>query len=349
MSRSIMLAADGVSVQLLDQRALPWQVLPVQLNTVEQIATAITQMWVRGAPLIGLAAAYGVCFAMRDNPSDAHLQHTYTQLLHTRPTAVNLRQCLDSMLAHLLPLPPQQRLAAAYAHAHALCNEDEALCRAIGQHGLPLIAAVAQAKNRVVHVLTHCNAGRLATTDYGTALAPIYLAHEQGIAVHVWVDETRPRVQGALTAYELAERGIAHTIIADNAGGLLMQRGEVDLCLVGADRVTQNGDVCNKVGTYLKALAAFDNNVPFYVAFPHTTFDGTMHSGAHIPIENRSADEVLTATGRTLQGDIATVSLFNGSTALNPAFDVTPARLITGYLTERGVLAAEALHNLFIS
>jgi methylthioribose-1-phosphate isomerase len=338
--RSIWLSDDGWSVRIFDQRQLPWRVEIAELTTVESAARAIKEMWTRGAPLIGATAAYGVALGLRADASDAALERDYKTLLATRPTAVNLRWALDRMKAAVKPLQGERRVAAAYACAKAICDEDVETNRSIGEHGVQLITAAARkSPGRAVQILTHCNAGWLATVDYGTALAPIYLAQDQGVSVHVWVDETRPRNQGAsLTAFELRHHGVPHTVIADNAGGLLMQQGKVDLCIVGTDRVARNGDVCNKVGTYLKALAAHDNKVPFYIALPLSTFDRSVATGAEIPIEERSAEEVTVIHGRDEYGNIASVRITD-SPASNPAFDVTPARLVTGYITENGVTA----------
>jgi methylthioribose-1-phosphate isomerase len=337
--RSIALAENGWSVRIFDQRQLPWKLELVELTSVSMAATAIRDMWTRGAPLIGATAAYGLCLALRKDPSDRSLEESYKLLLGTRPTAVNLRWALKCVKEASQPLNGQDRIAAAYRMAAAICDEDAANCRRIGEHGLALIREPAERKT-VVNILTHCNAGWLATVDYGTALAPIYLAHDAGIPVHVWVDETRPRNQGALlTAYELAQHGVPHTVIPDNAGGLLMRQGKVDLCIVGADRVTRNGDVCNKIGTYLKALAARDNDVPFYVALPYSTFDPSIESGLEVPIEERSAEEVTSIQGQTADGTLANVRL-TLARAANPAFDITPARLVTRYVTEKGLLAA---------
>jgi len=292
--------------------------------------------------------------AMRADPSTEHLERARKVLLATRPTAVNLRWALDDMAARLRPLPPGERAAAAYARAAAICDEDVTINRAIGEHGFALIrdAWHKAGKGRAVNVLTHCNAGWLATVDWGTALAPIYVAHDAGVPVHVWVDETRPRNQGSsLTAWELGRHGVPHTIIADNVGGHLMQHGRVDLCITGTDRTTANGDVCNKIGTYLKALAAHDNGVPFYVGLPGPTIDWTLTDGlAQIPIEERDGRELSEVTGRTADGDVVTVRVTPpGSAVANYAFDVTPARLITGLVTERGVCAAsrEGLLSLY--
>jgi methylthioribose-1-phosphate isomerase len=302
-------------------------------------------MVVRGAPLIGAAGAYGMALAMAEDPGDAMLDRAYDVLLATRPTAVNLRWALDDLRGRLKSLPPGERGAAAYARAAAVCDEDVEICRAIGDNGLPLIEKIAAGKRagEPVQALTHCNAGWLATVDWGTALAPIYRAHDAGIAIHVWVDETRPRNQGAsLTAFELGRHGIPHTVIADNVGGHLMQQSMVDFCIVGTDRTTRTGDVCNKIGTYLKALAAHDNGVPFYVALPYPTIDWTLRDGVRdIPIERRDSREVSHMTGRTQSGALETVTLLPaGSAAANYAFDVTPARLVTALITERGVCPA---------
>ena len=328
---------DG-GVRILDQRKLPWTVEWVELASADMAARAIREMWTRGAPLIGAVAAYGVAMALRDDP--LALDRAYAQLVETRPTAVNLRWALDQVRDRVRNLPLDERGSAAFARADAICDEDVALNRAIGEHGLALLRELhARHPDRPLNILTHCNPGWLATVDYGTATAPIYLAHEEGMPLHVWVDETRPRNQGALlTAFELAGHGVPHSVIADNVGGLLMQRGEVDLVIVGTDRVTANGDVCNKIGTYLKALAASDNGVPFYVALPYTTIDRELASGDEVPIEDRSGDELAWITGPTPEGELATVKVTD-SPAHNPAFDVTPARLVTGYITERGVTA----------
>jgi methylthioribose-1-phosphate isomerase len=343
--RSIALNADGWSVRIIDQRKLPWSLVIVELNSAAMAVQAIREMWTRGAPLIGAAAAYGLCMALREDPSDLSLDRNYQLLLAARPTAVNLRWALQRVRQAALPHHGQTRVDAAYACAAAICDEDVNNNRAIGEHGLKLICPFAS-RHGVVNILTHCNAGALATVDYGTALAPIYLAHQTGIPIHVWVDETRPRNQGALlTAFELAQQGVPHTVIADNAGGLLMQQGKVDLCLVGADRVTRNGDVCNKIGTYLKALAAHDNQVPFYVALPYSTFDSSHESGTQIIIEERAADEVTWMHGQGTGGDVLAVKLTE-SQAANPAFDVTPARLISGYITERGLVDHIAVGSL---
>jgi methylthioribose-1-phosphate isomerase len=342
--RSIWLSDNGWSVKIFDQRQMPWRVEIAELTTVESAARAIKEMWTRGAPLIGATAAYGLCLGLRVDSSDTALERGYQTLFATRPTAVNLRWALDRMKAAVRPHQGEQRVKAAYECAAAICDEDVVTCRSIGEHGVEIINAFARKHpGRPVQILTHCNAGWLATVDYGTALAPVYLAHDQGVPVHVWVDETRPRNQGAsLTAFELRHHGVPHTVIADNAGGLLMQQGKVDLCIVGTDRVARNGDVCNKIGTYLKALAAHDNYVPFYIGLPMSTFDPSVATGREIPIEERSAEEVTVIHGRDRDGNITSVRITD-SPAGNPAFDVTPARLVTGYITENGVTGSSGL------
>ena len=343
--RSIWLEPDGWSVGVIDQTALPHRFATARLTTLGEAAHAIRAMLIRGAPLIGATAAYGICLALRADASEEALDRAYATLLATRPTAINLKWALDEMVAAVRNRPRAERIAAAYRRAGEICEEDVAINTAIGKNGLPLIEAIAQRKKagERVNVLTHCNAGWLAAVDVGTATAPIYLAHDNGIAIHVFADETRPRNQGAsLTAWELGQHGVPHTVIADNTGGHLMQHGAVDLVIVGTDRVTRNADVCNKIGTYLKALAARDNNVPFYVALPSPTIDFTVADGiAEIPIEQRAADEVTDMTGRTADGRIETVRIVpEGSPVANYGFDVTPARLVTGLITERGVIAA---------
>ncbi|MBM3648543.1 MAG: S-methyl-5-thioribose-1-phosphate isomerase [Alphaproteobacteria bacterium] len=340
--RTIWLAPDGTTVQVIDQTLLPHAFVVRDWRRMEDAERGIRTMIVRGAPLIGAAAAYGMALAMAADPSDAMLTHAYTVLMASRPTAVNLRWALDDLHALLAPLAPPERRDAAYRRAAEICDEDAEICRRIGENGLGLIRQIKPRSGERVNALTHCNAGWLATVDWGTALAPIYQAHDAGIPIHVWVDETRPRNQGAsLTAWELAKHGVPHTVIADNAGGHLMQRDQVDFCITGTDRTTRCGDVCNKIGTYLKALAAHDNGVPFYVGLPYPTIDWTLERGADIPIEERSAAEVSRIAGRTAAGAVATVELLPaGSPAANPAFDVTPARLVTALVTERGVCAA---------
>ncbi|PWC36459.1 S-methyl-5-thioribose-1-phosphate isomerase [Azospirillum sp. TSO35-2] len=352
--RTIWPEEDGRAVAIIDQTRLPHDFAVVRLTTLEDAAHAIRAMLVRGAPLIGAAAAYGVALAMRADSGDTGLERACATLLATRPTAVNLRWALERMRARLAPLPEPERVAAADAEAASIADEDVAINRAIGGHGAALIRAAAERKRpgEPVNLLTHCNAGWLATVDWGTALAPVYAAFEQGIPLHVWVDETRPRNQGAsLTAWELKHHGVPHTVIADNVGGHLMQHGQVDLCIVGTDRTTATGDVCNKIGTYLKALAAHDNGVPFYVGLPSPTIDWTIADGVRqIPIEERDGREVSELTGRTADGRIETVRVTpDGSPVANFAFDVTPARLVTGLITERGVCPAtrQGLLGLF--
>jgi methylthioribose-1-phosphate isomerase len=344
--RTIWLEPDGWSVGAIDQRRLPHEFVVTRLTTCAEAADAIRNMLVRGAPLIGATAAYGMALAMRDDKSDAEIVRAYDALIATRPTAINLKWALEEMRSVLQPLAPSARANAAYARAADIAEEDIVINQGMAKSGLPLIEAIAARKQagEAVNVLTHCNAGWLATVDWGTATAPIYLAHDRGINVHVWVDETRPRNQGAsLTAWELGHHGVPHTVIPDNTGGHLMQHGKVDLVIVGTDRVAANGDVCNKIGTYLKALAAHDNGVPFYVALPSPTIDFNIASGSHVPIEQRSADEVTNMTGRTADGRIETVRIVpEGSKVANYAFDVTPARLVTGLITERGVLGANS-------
>ena len=352
--RTIWPGADGASVEIIDQTRLPHEFAVARLRTVGDAAHAIRAMLVRGAPLIGATAAYGLWLALRADASDEALAGARAELLATRPTAINLRWAVERVTAWLAPLRPEMRAAAAFERAAEICDEDVGINRAIGAAGLPLIRALAAKKppGGAVNVLTHCNAGWLATVDVGTATAPIYAAHDEDLPVHVWVDETRPRNQGAsLTAWELLNHGVRHTLVADNAGGHLMQRGQVDLVIVGTDRTTACGDVCNKIGTYLKALAARDNGVPFYVAAPSPSIDWGVRDGVReIPIENRPEREVTHISGRLPDGSVASVALApGGSGAANPAFDVTPARLVTGIVTERGIAeASEAgLRRLF--
>lgn len=355
--RSIWLAADGDGVEIIDQTLLPFIFRVARLSTLADAARAISDMQVRGAPLIGATAAYGVWLGLRASAAqddDAFLHSIADELIACRPTAVNLRWAVERMLAHLLPLPRQDRREAALAEAERICEEDVRTNEAIGTHGLALIETIWRRKGGqgAVNLLTHCNAGWLATVDWGTALAPVYAAAAKGIPVHVWVDETRPRNQGAsLTAWELSKAGIAHHLIADNAGGHLMQHGMVDLCIVGSDRTTATGDVCNKIGTYLKALAAQANQVPFYVALPGSTVDWRLRDGlTEIPIEERAANEVLCIQGRDEAGRVRRVAIAPEQTpAFNPAFDVTPAHLVSGLITERGVCAAslEGLRGLY--
>jgi methylthioribose-1-phosphate isomerase len=341
----------GTAVGIIDQTRLPHDFVMLSLTSVEQAAHAIKAMLVRGAPLIGATAAYGVALAMRADPSDQGLAAAIRSLGATRPTAINLAWALARMADALAAVAPPSRAAAAWAEAAALCDEDVTINQAIGRHALPLIEAVAAARPGPVNILTHCNAGWLATVDHGTATSPIYLAHDAGIDVHVWVDETRPRNQGAaLTAWELNRHGVPHSVIPDNSGGHLMQRGEVDLIFVGTDRTTANGDVCNKIGTYLKALAAKDNGVPFFVCLPSPTIDFSLESGDLIPIEERDPSEITHVHGRDPNGRITSVQITpDGSPARNHAFDVTPARLVTGLVTERGIVeaTAQSLRRMF--
>jgi len=349
-TRSIWTTTDGF-VEVIDQTKPPHGFGTVRLTSMTAAARAISNMTVRGAPLIGATGAYGLALSLRADPSDEGLDKAHATLLATRPTAVNLRWSLDRVRDAVRNRPRDERADAAWKEAAAICDEDVETCRRIGQHGLSVLQGIAAKKSGPLNILTHCNAGWLACVDWGTALAPIYMAHDRGIKLHVWVDETRPRNQGAsLTAFELGSHGVDHAVVADNAGGHLMQQGKVDVAIVGTDRVTRNGDVANKIGTYLKALAAKDNDVPFYVALPSSTIDWTLASGDMIPIEERSESEVTTMTGRLPDGKIATVEITPpGSRAANPGFDVTPARLVTGFITEEGVCAAseQGLRSLF--
>ena len=339
--RTIWRTDDPRAVEVIDQTALPHALRTRVLTDVDQARTAIADMIVRGAPLIGATGAYGMALAAQADASDMALEFAARQLAQARPTAINLRWAVERAKAAILAAAPADRVQVAWAEADAIAEEDVAACAAIGRHGLALIEQAAAGRERV-NILTHCNAGWLATVDWGTALSPVYAAHDAGIAVHVWVDETRPRGQGAaLTAWELAGHGVPHTVIADNAGGHLMQHGQVDLCIVGSDRVAANGDVCNKIGTYLKALAAHDNGVPFYAALPFSTIDWSVARGGDIPIEERGAREVTHQTGVDEDGVLHTVRLTpEASPAANPAFDLTPARLVSAIITERGVCEA---------
>ncbi|MBC7786830.1 MAG: S-methyl-5-thioribose-1-phosphate isomerase [Methylophilaceae bacterium] len=360
------------SVHIIDQTLLPHQFCIAEIHTLQEMIRAIKTMQVRGAPLIGAAAAYGLALASsvdiseNDAQSNVYLQQAGNDLINSRPTAVNLQWAVNRMLSTLLDLPLIKRNMAAWKEAAAICEEDVKQNQAIGQHGLALIKILAgkylvstcnSLNSKPLNILTHCNAGWLATVDFGTALAPIYAAHDAGISVHVWVDETRPRNQGvALTAWELAQHGVPHTVISDNAGGHLMQHGSVDMVLVGADRVTSTGDVCNKIGTYLKALAAFDNNIPFYAAVPSPTIDWTIQDGLkEIEIEERSAHEVTYMTGKLASGEIAEINILPPDNltvktqVANPAFDVTPARLVTGIIIQHGIYAPSELINLKFS
>lgn len=352
--KTIRLADDDWAVEIIDQTRLPHEFTIERLTSVGDAERAIRDMLVRGAPLIGGTAGYGMALAMRESADDTMLDGAYDLLLASRPTAVNLRWALDEMRSVLKPLDPADRVVAAYQRAAEIVSEDEGLCDGMGEHGLAIIRKIAASKppGQPVNILTHCNAGALATCGLGTATAPVYKAHAAGIPVHVWVDETRPRNQGAaLTTWELGRNGVSHALIADNTGGHLMQHGMVDMCIVGTDRTTASGDVCNKIGTYLKALAAQDNDVPFYVALPSTTIDWTIEDGiAGVPIEERSGEEVSHISGLGPDGAVTTVAVPpTGTPVANYAFDVTPARLVTGLITERGVAEASrgGLEKLF--
>jgi methylthioribose-1-phosphate isomerase len=327
-------------IEAIDQRALPHARVTVKIADAEAAALAIRRMWVRGAPLIGAVAAYGLAMALDRDPSDAALRTAQRNLEATRPTAVNLHWALERVRRAVTMLPPSERPDAAWREADCICAEDVAINHAIGRSGLELLHAVARRRGGAINVMTHCNTGALATCGWGTATAPLFMAHAEGVPIHVWVSETRPRLQGAnLTTWEMAERGIPHTLFVDSASGLLLRRGDVDIVIVGADRVARNGDVCNKIGTYDKALAARDNDVPFYVALPSPTIDWSLETGDAAPIETRDGAEVLTATGRDEYGQVTTVALAPANTrAVNYAFDVTPARLVSGLVTERGVV-----------
>ncbi|MDV7201710.1 S-methyl-5-thioribose-1-phosphate isomerase [Roseovarius sp. 10] len=331
-------------LEIIDQTWLPYDFRTIQVVTLQDFADAIREMKVRGAPLIGATAAYGVARAMESDPSDANLDRTWNFLEATRPTAINLKWALNRCRDALLPLPESDRAASALELAHLIADEDVQINKKIGQHGLKIISKIAQRKNNgdPVRILTHCNAGWLATVDWGTATSPIYQAHDMGLNLHVWVDETRPRNQGAITAWELGKHGVPHTYIVDNAGGHLMQHGMVDLVITGTDRTTRCGDVCNKIGTYLKALAAKDNDIPFYVALPSSTVDWTVRNGlSEIPIEERSDAEISNIQGISDAGKLGAVAVTpEGTPVGNPAFDVTPSRLVTGLITERGLCDA---------
>ena len=342
--RAIWRVEESNQVWIIDQTELPHRFVTRELQSLEDAAHAISAMLVRGAPLIGATAAYGLALALRGDPGDANLDRAIQSLLSTRPTAVNLRWALERTRSVMAPLDLADRARIALSEADRLADEDVAINEAIGTHGLAILEKLAAGKegNRPLNILTHCNAGWLATVDWGTALAPVYKAHDAGIAIHVWVDETRPRNQGAaLTAWELESHGVPHTLVVDNAGGHLMQHGRVDACIVGTDRTAASGDVCNKIGTYLKALAAADNGVPFYVALPSPTIDWTISEGSEIPIEERDSHEITHVRGQTASGDLAEVLICPPNTpAGNFAFDVTPSRLVTGLITERGLCSA---------
>jgi methylthioribose-1-phosphate isomerase len=341
--------ADGRAVVIVDQSRLPYEFALLRLESAAALIDAIATMKLRGAPLIGVAGAYALALALRDDPGDAALARDFDVIHAARPTAVNLRWALERMRERVARLEPAARAAAAWSEAGVIAAEDVELNRALGAHGAQLLADLHARAGRTINVLTHCNAGWIATVDYGTALSALYQAHDAGVPLHVWVDETRPRNQGLLTAWELAAHGVPHTLIVDNAGGHLMQQGEVDLVLVGADRVSRKGDVCNKIGTYLKALAARDNAVPFYAAVPSPTIDWQLRdAAAEIPIEERSGAEVRAVHGRSADGRSASVAIADAAVAVaNPAFDVTPARLVTGIITERGIVAPGDLPLLF--
>ena len=351
--RSVWREPGQAAIQIFDQTRFPHEFEILTLTTSAAVADAIKTMKTRGAPLIGACGAYGLAMALDADPSDASLASSYQALHATRPTAINLRWALDCVRDAVTSLPPGARAKTAYQVADRISDEDVEINAAIGRNGLHVIRDLAaRGAGRPINVLTHCNAGWLATVDWGTATAPIYMAHDEGIDIHVWVDETRPRNQGAaLTAWELGRHGVPHTLIADNAGGHLMQHRLVDLCLVGTDRVTANGDVCNKIGTYLKALAAADNQVPFYVCLPSPTIDWTVADGvSEVPIEQRSARELTHVVGQDARGELVEVQLAPSQTpARNDAFDVTPGRLVTGLVTERGICPATqaGLRGLF--
>lgn len=339
--RSIWPSDTQSSVLIIDQTRLPFEFVVKEIKTLVQMENAITTMQVRGAPLIGASAAYGVALAMCIKTDDAFIEDTCKRLMATRPTAVNLQWALNRMKTKLLAADESKRSTIAWQEAAKICNEDVEQNKAIARHGLAIFNTIFTKKQdqTVLNVLTHCNAGWLATVDIGTALGPIYAFHDAGLPIHVWVDETRPRNQGALlTAWELAQHGVPYTVIADNAGGHLMQQGKVDCCIVGADRIANNGDVCNKIGTYLKALAARDNDIPFYVAAPNNTIDQALASGVQIPIENRSAQEVNCVAGQLESGEIVDVHIMDKKCPVeNPAFDVTPNDLVTSIITENGL------------
>ena len=342
---------EGNIVKIIDQTKLPHQFIIKELKTVKDAIYAIKIMEVRGAPLIGGTAAYGIALAVQENNNPEFIKKSAEELIRSRPTAINLKWAVDRMMKKLAGINSDQILSIALNEAQEICDEDEKFCEKIGINGLKIIEEIYNKKKDTVNILTHCNAGWLATINWGTATSPIYHAHKKGIPVHVWVDETRPRNQGAnLTSYELNEEKIPNTIIADNTGGILMQRGEVDMCIVGTDRTLSNGDVCNKIGTYLKALAAHDNNVPFYVALPSSTIDWEIKDAKEIPIEERNSEELSHVEGIDENNQLKKVLIYpKKSKAINLAFDVTPAKYVTGLITERGVSEAssEGLKKLF--
>jgi len=351
--RTIWLETEDIeackAVFIIDQTQLPHRFTTLRIADVRTMAHAIRDMQVRGAPLIGAAAAYGIALGTNENSSDYAVRQVASELISCRPTAVNLAWAVERMLRVLLALPEPERRAAAWREARIISDEDVKINKAIGRHGVALLKALTKDRDEPLNILTHCNAGWLATVDWGTALAPVYAAHDLGMKIHVWVDETRPRNQGAsLTAWELAQHGVSHTVICDNVGGHLMQRGQVDCVIVGADRVTSKGAVCNKIGTYLKALAAFDNSIPFYAAVPTPTIDWSIRDGlSEIPIEERGADEISYVSGLDLMGNVSSVRIIpEGSPVSNPAFDVTPERLVTAIITEHGVFSPTELETL---
>jgi methylthioribose-1-phosphate isomerase len=338
-------------VKIIDQTKLPHKFIIKDLKTVKEAINAIKVMEVRGAPLIGGTAAYGMALAVKENNDIDFIKKSSEELIESRPTAINLKWAVDRMNKKLSGINKDKILDVALNEAKEICDEDEKFCENIGLNGLKIIQEIYSKKKDTVNILTHCNAGWLATINWGTATSPIYHAHKKGIPVHVWVDETRPRNQGAnLTSYELNEENIANTIIADNTGGILMQRGEVDMCIVGTDRTLSNGDVCNKIGTYLKALAAHDNNVPFYVALPSSTIDWEIKEGKDIPIEERNSEELSHIEGVDENNEIKKVLIYpKKSKTMNLAFDVTPAKYVTRLITEKGISEAstEGLKQLF--
>jgi methylthioribose-1-phosphate isomerase len=348
--RTIWFDENNQSVKIIDQTKLPHHFVIKDLKTIKETINAITTMEVRGAPLIGATAAYGIALAIKENNDPIFIKKSSENLIQSRPTAINLRWAVDRMMKKLLGTNNKNLLKVALKEAKDICDEDEKFCENIGLNGLKIIEKIYNKKKDTINILTHCNAGWLATINWGTATSPIYHAHKKGIPVHVWVDETRPRNQGAnLTSYELNEEGVPNTIIADNTGGILMQRGDVDMCIVGTDRTLSTGDVCNKIGTYLKALAAHDNNVPFYVALPSSTVDWDIKNFKDIPIEERSTEELSHIEGLDENDNIKKVLIYpRNSKSLNLAFDVTPAKYVTGLITEKGICEAsnEALKKM---
>jgi methylthioribose-1-phosphate isomerase len=342
---------DNNIVKILDQTKLPHKLIIKELKTVKDVINAIKTMEVRGAPLIGAAAAYGLVLSIIENNDQSYLKKSAENLINSRPTAINLKWAIDRLIKKLSKINSDETLSTALKEADDICNEDEKFCENIGLNGLKIIKEIYSKKKDTVNILTHCNAGWLATINWGTATSPIYQAHKQGIPVHIWVDETRPRNQGAnLTSYELNEEQIPNTIITDNAGGILMQQGKVDVCIVGSDRTISNGDVCNKIGTYLKALAAYENNIPFYVALPSSTIDWEIKDSKNIPIEIRSSDELSYVEGLDENDNLKRILIYpKKSKAMNLAFDVTPAKYITGLITEKGICEAsnDALQKMF--